>query len=277
MGRLHDSKWDGGVRLDKNCVLNNCVIRNNRVYGIYVASRSAIVLGDVVVSNSIITYNSSTAIRSVSGKTLVANCLVANNSEGLNGHFNVENTSILNNAGWGVDNGYNNVILNSIIWGNSIASIPSNLSNNIICTYSAIEGGYEGEGNISLDDVCNRPMFVNPSLTPGAADSTPNVDWHLQSGSVCINRGNNNAVTDNEHNTIDARVVNNQLVLHVDAAAPDMIDVILYGINGQLLLTQHYGSTDQVNDILPFQYSNGLYLLIVRVGNQVYPVKLLKY
>ena len=135
---------NGGVRLDKNCVLNNCVIRNNRGYGIYVASRSAIVLGDVVVSNCIITYNSSTAIRSVSGKTLVANCLVANNSEGLNGHFNVENTSILNNAGWGVDNGYNNVILNSIIWGNSIASIPSNLSNNIICTYSAIEGGYEG-------------------------------------------------------------------------------------------------------------------------------------
>ena len=84
-------------------------------------------------------------------------------------------------------------------------------------------------------------------------------------------------IDDYEHNTINARVVNDQLFLHVNAAAPDRIDVILYGINGQLLLTQHFGSTDQVNDILPFQYSNGLYLLIVRVGNQVYPVKLLKY
>ena len=54
----------------------------------------------------------------------------------------------------------------------------------------AVEGGYNGENNITLSDV-NPPLFVNPSLTSGATDSTENVDWHLQEGSPCINVGNN--------------------------------------------------------------------------------------
>ena len=83
-------------------------------------------------------------------------------------------------------------------------------------------------------------------------------------------------IADYELNSIDARIVDNQLVLHVNAASTDMIDVMLYGINGQLLMTQHYGYINQVDDILPFHYSNGMYLLIIRIGNQTYPVKLLK-
>ena len=83
-------------------------------------------------------------------------------------------------------------------------------------------------------------------------------------------------IADYELNSIDARIVDNQLVLHVNAASTDMIDIMLYGINGQMLMTQHYGYINQVDDILPFHYSNGMYLLIVRIGNQTYPVKLLK-
>ena len=35
------------------------------------------------------------------------------------------------------------------------------------------------------------PNFVNPSITVGYADETENVDWHLQQGSPCVNRGDN--------------------------------------------------------------------------------------
>ena len=83
-------------------------------------------------------------------------------------------------------------------------------------------------------------------------------------------------ITDYGLNNINARIMGDQLVLHVNATAPDVIDAMLYGINGQLLMTLRYGYTNQVDDIMPFHYSNGMYLLIIRIGNQTYPVKLLK-
>ena len=59
-----------------------------------------------------------------------------------------------------------------------------------------MEGGYEGEGNIALvsENASSSPYcprFVNPSATAGHTDTTSNADWHLQDGSICINRGNN--------------------------------------------------------------------------------------
>ena len=83
---------------------------------------------------------------------------------------------------------------NSVVWGNRRNGIADNLSG-VSCTYSAVEGGYTGDSIIVLNDI-NSPLFVNPSLTAGATDTTSNVDWHLLPGSPCINRGDNSAVTD---------------------------------------------------------------------------------
>lgn len=197
------NQWGvGGVYLDRYCTLNHCIVRNNKGWGIYVGSAMGISLNDVVVSNCKIVNNTGGGLNSVSGKTLVKNCLVTNNGTiedangGINGSFKVECTSVLNNIGYGISGGTGNILTNSIVWGNHISdSTLSNISGNIICSYSAIEDGYSGDSIVTLN-AQNPPLFVNPSLTAGADDSTANVDWHLQQGSPCINSGDNSSVTD---------------------------------------------------------------------------------
>ena len=133
----------------------------------------------------------------------VSNCLIANNTANWGGglavlYSSVNNSTIVRNSTdyTGVYGDGYSTLTNTIVWGNTTSDgTPRNLSGNITCSYSAIEGGYAGDGNISLSAE-NPPLFVNPSLTAGTSDTTANVDWHLQNGSPCINRGNNEAVTD---------------------------------------------------------------------------------
>jgi predicted outer membrane repeat protein len=68
-------------------------------------------------------------------------------------------------------------LTNSILWGDTPDQI-SNSSGSAIVTYSDIQGGWLGEGNIDLD-----PLFVEPG----------NGDFHLGLGSPCIDAGDNAA------------------------------------------------------------------------------------
>ncbi len=61
-------------------------------------------------------------------------------------------------------------IINSILWGNT----PEQISGFVAVTFSNIQGGYGGYGNSP-----NDPLFVNASQH----------DYHLQSGSPCIDTG----------------------------------------------------------------------------------------
>lgn len=61
------------------------------------------------------------------------------------------------------------VIFNSIIWGNTGGSLYG-----CVATYSDIQGGGAGTGNIAAD-----PLFVNAATS----------DYHLQPSSPCINKG----------------------------------------------------------------------------------------
>ena len=70
----------------------------------------------------------------------------------------------------------NPILTNSIIWDNNLESIHSNNYGNSqpIVTYSNIEDGWEGAGNIDID-----ALFTD----------SENGDYNLQEGSPCINRG----------------------------------------------------------------------------------------
>lgn len=148
----------------------------------------------------------------------IENCLVANNSCTYRGggiasyrYDTIVNTTITNNCSGGDGGGIwvcggPTIITNCIIWGNVHDDefyrniVPDNIyecGNSISCSYSAIENGYQGSHNIPLvEGTLLQPMFVNPSASAGINDETANVDWHLQEGSICVNRGNNAAVTD---------------------------------------------------------------------------------
>ena len=70
----------------------------------------------------------------------------------------------------------NPTLTNSIIWNNSPESISIGNSSfdPPVITYSDVEGGWEGEGNIDAD-----PLFTDPN----------NGDYSLQDGSPCIDAG----------------------------------------------------------------------------------------
>ena len=171
------------------------------------------------------------------GAIVYRDCLFANNSAlncnhggGATEAGTHYNSTIVNNYATGNGGGvYSGQIYNSILWGNKVGdNIPCSLTtnnvddqsafNSIILTvrYSAIEGGYAGEGNITLNanntDIgdINYPMFVEPSIAAGANYSGGN--WNLQEGSVCVNHGSNSYVNEGELDLNYAERIQNETV-----------------------------------------------------------------
>jgi len=101
----------------------------------------------------------------------------------------VSNYSKNTNSGGGIYNlGSDSKVkfINSILYGN----IPTQYSNNggvMSVTYSDIQGGHSGDGNINLN-----PLFVN--LISAQDKPTPAGDFHLTVSSPCIDTGINDAV-----------------------------------------------------------------------------------
>jgi len=92
------------------------------------------------------------------------------------------------------------IITNSILWGNSPNEIEGG---NPVVTYSDIEGGWPGEGNIQ-----KYPRFVDPQ----------NGDYHLQFISLCINAGDPDYVPEPGETDIDgeSRVMRGRIDMGVD-------------------------------------------------------------
>ena len=78
--------------------------------------------------------------------------------------------------GGGIYNGWASdpIVINSILWNDSPQEILIG-GGSVTATYSDIEGGFTGTGNIDSD-----PLFVDPGSG----------DYHLQAASPCINTGN---------------------------------------------------------------------------------------
>jgi hypothetical protein len=128
-----------------------------------------------------------------SASAVITNCLFADNQSGQRGGglwvgdeavATVTNCTFSGNAassgggGLAVRNGANVTVDNSIVWNNSPNEI--HLFNAVLAvSYSDVQSGWLGMGNIEAD-----PLFVDP-----AGD-----DFHLSSGSLCIDAANNIAV-----------------------------------------------------------------------------------
>ncbi|MEJ5241226.1 MAG: DUF2341 domain-containing protein [Anaerolineales bacterium] len=108
------------------------------------------------------------------------------------GVFNEHSQAILKNVtffnndasyGGGVFNklSSNLTLVNSILWGDSAPNGPEiyNDSSNVYVTYSIVQGGWPGQGNLDAD-----PLFVDPD----------NDNLRLGYGSPAIDAGNNSAV-----------------------------------------------------------------------------------
>ena len=123
------------------------------------------------------------------GAPVVTNCRFIGNSAGNGGGMEDYNasTSVTNctfsgntaNGGGGLLSfGSNTLVRNCVFWGNALEEMFDAFSTTSV-TYSNVQGGHPGVGNIDLD-----PLFVSPA----------GGDYRLSAGSPCIDAGDNTAV-----------------------------------------------------------------------------------
>jgi hypothetical protein len=165
-GGIHVVFNTGTTIIDKNTISNN------------------------VVNNSSGSPGGGIALRTNNSKTLITNNIISNNSAGIGGGINsqsseaqiINNTIVDNSAttGGGIRTASSElVVLNTIIWGNQ-ATNSSQIAQigDLDVAYSNIQGGWEGDFNIS-----SKPYFSDPV-------------FHLSDSSACIGRGTNSVEID---------------------------------------------------------------------------------
>lgn len=118
-----------------------------------------------VMENNIITNNS--ADDSITGQGGAIRCLSST--------LTIINNTISGNSarfgdGIACRSGASVTILNTILWGNGTEEIDDDGSSSISVTYSDVQGGWPGTGNINAD-----PAFTS--------------DYHLNNSSPCIGKG----------------------------------------------------------------------------------------
>ena len=155
-----------------------CTFKKN-IWGLCISGESG-----AIVSHCHFKYNRDIGIMSLSGEALLENILAHHNGTGVffsGKNAVLKNSTIINNGTGVFFSGYRKApAINCIIWNNStnIFDRSTDLYGTAEISYSNIQGGWQGYGNIDMD-----PLFVG-------ADSN---DYHLQALSPCIDGGNPNS------------------------------------------------------------------------------------
>ncbi|MCL2072304.1 MAG: T9SS type A sorting domain-containing protein [Marinilabiliaceae bacterium] len=200
----------GGIHVYFRTPITNCVIHNNIVEGmgggIYYESTNGNVTNCIISGN--IATRPLSATFSVNGGGIynygsdvtISNCLVTGNTvetatgsytpigSGIYNNGTVTNCTVVSNddnaGGSGIYNTRN--INNSIVWRNTGIQITNSSGNYPSVTYTAVMGGFTGDGNINLtsDNLNGGPMFTNPN----------NGNFRLSENSPCIDAGNNELI-----------------------------------------------------------------------------------
>jgi hypothetical protein len=95
----------------------------------------------------------------------------------MNGQVTLRNSTLAGNTAAALVRAQNITMVNCIAWGNTVTSVFEGGAP--VVTYSVVQGGVAGAGNLNTD-----PLFLNP---PGGA-------YSLRPGSPAIDAANNNAV-----------------------------------------------------------------------------------
>lgn len=161
-------QWGGGIVIytGTSLKLMNCAITKNTAAdcgGIMINGGTATLSNCIIAGNS--AHNSGGGLTLWSSSPALNHCTITGNKAATGGGVSGRSASPL--------------LTHCIVWGDSpdeINLVKSNLDNSI--TWSFIQGGFDGEGNIDGD-----PMFVQPWEGTSA-------DLHLLPGSPCIDAGN---------------------------------------------------------------------------------------
>jgi|GEM_PF-2677627 len=184
--------WYTSPTISDNIIINN--ISTHQGGGISLEYSTAVIRNNIIADNTVQGYGG--GIRASYGDPVIEyNLIIGNYSTNWGGGLYVNNNTPLlkNNTVSGNEAAENGggmttgnaapVVVNSIYWGNTAPSGPEimNLISAAVVTYSDVLGGYFGEGNIDED-----PLFLGGDP----------FDYHLQSGSPCIDAGDPNSPPD---------------------------------------------------------------------------------
>jgi len=225
-------------------ILSNCTLRGNSAGenggGIHNTYHANTMVTNCTFSANSAKYDGGGMANYSSNPTLT-NCIFTSNSAGSGGSmYNNSSSSALANctfAGNSAPNGNvlacdsymhqrpsNLQLTNCILWdgGNEIWN---NDASTISSTYSDIQGGWPGEGNIDADPRFVEPGYRDTNGTPNDANDDVWVDgdYHLLPDSPCIDAGDPNYVAEPNETDLDGkpRVLDgcNDGVLVVDMGA----------------------------------------------------------
>jgi hypothetical protein len=117
-------------------------------------------------------------------------------------------------------------VTNCILWGNEGRQIQINHGSASV-TYSDVEGGYEGTGNIDAD-----PMFADAD-GPDNIFGTEDDNLWLLPGSPCIDAGDNTAVPEGVVTDLDGhpRFINDPKTSDTGNGTPPIVDMGAYEYN----------------------------------------------
>ena len=170
IGIVENCTVDGNTAKAAN--FTNMLTRGGGIYG-------GIVSRCVITGN--ISYDSGGALYNCEAD----NCLIAENSGGGAYNGTYSNCTFVYNYGGIVSQNSSNyaILTNCIVWNNSGVQVGTNT----IVTYSGVQGGFTGTGNINLPTTndAGGPLFLNPD----------DFNFRLLSTSPCVNSGDNFAVT----------------------------------------------------------------------------------
>lgn len=178
-----------------SCINSSPLIENCLIVGNYSIENSSggILLVDsyAIIRNNIIFNNKLDGIRILSSSAKIINNVISgNDSRGIycweKSFATIENNTITNNGYYGLyfQKTDTSIVKNCIIWEKGWNEIFSENSK-ITVTYSNIQGGYVGNGNININ-----PFFVD--LT--------NTNFLLQANSPCIDAGNPDSLYNDPEN-----------------------------------------------------------------------------
>lgn len=203
----HGGAGGGGIFINGGVpIISNCIVRGNTASGydgafgagIYASGSSPSITNTTVSNNSASGNQSSVGTHGggmyfATSTPTIVNCIVSGNSAENGGGIRFDSSSIfssltnctivrniatINGGGLYFANSALKII-NSILWEDSPQEVYNETTaSNPTITYSDVLGGYPGAGNINAP-----PLFVNLAQQ----------DFHLRSGSPCLDVGSNAA------------------------------------------------------------------------------------
>jgi len=195
----------------QDCIVTHCVSDSSSPggAGIGCSGGSPTIIGCLISDNSA-GYGGGLGFES--SNAVVQNCLITRNVASSDGsavacrESNVSfiNCTIVDNtasgSGWlRADYGASISMMNCIVWSNTPQTIVGNPAQ-LMMSFSNIEGGWPGVGNIDL-----APLFVDPDGPDNNPASWGDNNYRLAAGSPCIDAGDNAAVLAGVFTDLDGR------------------------------------------------------------------------